>query len=451
MHAAPEGFWTLMLIAVPAHYPILTAVWSRMPAPSASWILRRGSLLLVQVGIVTLCVAVTTVFAVRVQEAQFHRNTVERVTDVAESLAVLPDVVTMIGQPQAASALQPIAELVRAASGVDYVVITDADGRRLTHPNAALIGEIVSTDASAVLNGETFVGTEVGTLGLSVRAKVPVLRNGEVIGTASVGLLSSHIDDDLEATVLALAPWVLGSLIFGFLAATGIDVVIGRRVTRYESELRELAVQRRLAAVLRDHTHEFTNRLHVVYGLVESGSRTEALDYIGSVARVDTVPAELDVLPIDPRLRAVLAAPAAMLREHGGELRVTLAPDNTAGPIGDDELTVSGNLVANAVDAVQDAMTGHVDVDLHITAKQFALTVSDNGPGVSPHTRARMFEHGFSTKRRERMAGVDIPRGIGLALVREVVHRRGGILDVGTSSAGGARFAVTLPVSGGDS
>jgi two-component system CitB family sensor kinase len=409
--------------------------------PVTSWMLRRGSLLLLQVVIVTLCVCVTTLVAVRVQEAQIRTVTIERVTDVAESLARLPAVIGSIGTPDDTEVLQPLTDLVQEASGVDYVVITDTEGIRITHPNPAMVGLPVSTDPSAVLRGERFIGTEVGTLGSTVRAKVPVFSDGQVVGTASVGLLERHLSDDLEHSVGQLAPWVLGSLVLGFIAATAVDTAVRRRVARLELDQRELEVQRRLAAVLREQTHEFTNRLHVLYGMVEADERGDALDFIGSLVPVTR---GADALVADPRLAAVLAAHATELARGGGELRLLDGSAVQPGQAGDAALTVTANLLANAVEATDAG--GRVDVLVTADENGFSIRVDDDGPGLDLEARSRLFERGFSTKRRARQDGVEIPRGVGLALVRDLVRRNRGVLDVGASPAGGARFSVSLPV-----
>lgn len=303
------------------------------------------------------------------------------------------------------------------------------------------MGEQVSTDASAVLRGETFVGVEDGTLGRTLRAKVPITADGLVIGTASVGLLESHIVADLDESLLRLVPWVLGSLVLGFLGATAVDRAVRRRVARLEFELRELDVQRRLAAVLREQTHEFANRLHVLYGLVEADARADALDFIGSIVPVSagSAPALVD----DPGLAALLAARSAELERGGGSLQVGAGSRVLPGRVSEAAVTVVANLLSNAVEATDAAGRVHVLVTADDDA--FSVTVCDDGPGLDLAARGRLFERGFSTKRRERRAGVEIPRGVGLALVRDLVRRGGGTLDVGESPTGGARFTATLP------
>ena len=56
--------------------------------------------------------------------------------------------------------IQPIAEVIREASDVTYVVVTDAEGIRMSHPDPERIGEEVSTDPSVPLSGDMWVGTQ---------------------------------------------------------------------------------------------------------------------------------------------------------------------------------------------------------------------------------------------------------------------------------------------------
>src|SRR2546423_819483 len=83
---------------------------------------------------------------------------------------------------------QARAERVRQRTGALFVVVTDREGLRLSHPNPDLLGKPVSTDPSEALSGRTEVKVQRGTLGLSARAKVP-LRDGSdrVVGEVSVG------------------------------------------------------------------------------------------------------------------------------------------------------------------------------------------------------------------------------------------------------------------------
>lgn len=409
---------------------------------ASGWMARNGFrhavVLPVQCAIVLLCVAVTTVAAMQVQQRQIRAATEERVLDVARSLAALDQVHEAILDADGTHDLQPLADLVEEASGVDYVVITDARGIRLTHPDPAESGRPVSTDPAAVLAGETFLGTETGTIGATLRAKVPVRLDGAVIGTASVGVLESEIAADHEAGIRALAPWVLISLIVGCMAAAFVSHLVGLRVRRLEAGVAELDTQRRLTTALREQTHEFHTRLHAVYGLVESGAPQEAMDYIAELVPVDTGGAAAGDLA-DPRAQAVVGASAQALRAAGGQLVVAPLSSVDRGTMNEDDLSVLSNLLRNAVEATDGH--GQVRLRVHADATGVEMEVSDDGPGIPVESRPQVFRRGFTTKR----ASDGTPRGIGLALVQRVVRARGGQIEIGGSQIGGARVAVTMP------
>lgn len=394
---------------------------------------RLAVLLALQCAVVLVCVLATTLVAISVQERSIRAATEERVLDVATSLVELDQVqsAVLLDTDAATAELQPLADVVAAASGVDYVVVTDARGIRLTHPNPAERGRNVSTDATAVLGGETFLGTETGTIGPSLRAKVPVrAADTSVIGTASVGVLESEISGSYDEAVGGLLPWVAGSIVLGVVLSGLLTAALRRRVRRLEADARELETQRRISGALRDQTHEFHTRLHVIRGLVAEGETGDALTYIGGLAPVASG------LPIDdPALRALLEGLSA---EHAG-LRVDPASLVPRGVVDDDALTVIGNLVRNAAEAAGPG--GHVDVLVLAGDERLTIDVGDDGPGVAPADAARIFDRGVSSKAAS-------GRGVGLDLVRRIAGTRGGSVTVGRSASGGARFTVELPAAG---
>ncbi|WP_277501343.1 ATP-binding protein [Nocardioides sp. ChNu-99] len=73
------------------------------------------------------------------------------------------------------------------------------------------------------------------------------------------------------------------------------------------------------------------------------------------------------------------------------------------------------------------------------------LVVDDDGSGVPPADRDRVFER--FVRLDEARARDDGGSGLGLAIVREVARAHGGDAAVVTSPLGGARFVVTLPTS----
>lgn len=197
----------------------------------------RSQLLLLQVAIMLLVIGVAGVVAATLQAEGIREAHRERMVGVAGSVARLPSVVEAYDDADPAQAIQPIAELIRQATSVTYVVVTDADGIRYSHPVPGRIGERVSTDPSVPLSGETFVGTETGTLGSSWRVKVPVRDDREeIIGSVSVGILESEITDDLLEALPVLAAWLAVAAVVGGAGAFYVSRLVWLRIHRQEPE-----------------------------------------------------------------------------------------------------------------------------------------------------------------------------------------------------------------------
>lgn len=95
------------------------------------------------------------------------------------------------------------------------------------------------------------------------------------------------------------------------------------------------------------------------------------------------------------------------------------------------------NLVLNAADAI--APGGHVRIEASRAAAGVRLSVSDDGPGIAPDVRDRLFEPFVTTKE------VGKGTGLGLAVCRGLVEAAGGTIELDPSVVRGARFVVELP------
>ncbi len=222
-------------------------------------------------------------------------------------------------------------------------------------------------------------------------------------------------------------------------------VVTVRDRTELVGLLRELDSVRGLTDALRSQQHEFSNRMHVLSGLLELGEYDAAREYaVGLGGAQSSLAGHVRERVGSPMLVALIMAKTTVAAERG--VRLTLREDSVLGehpPHVDRLLTIVGNLLDNAVDAVAGGGCGgaaHVELTLLEEEDRITVVVTDNGPGVPEEVRGRIFEDGWSTRPDRGTAR----RGLGLALVHRLVQRHGGSVDVGRGP--GAVFTVVLPV-----
>ncbi|MET0136260.1 MAG: ATP-binding protein, partial [Kibdelosporangium sp.] len=229
------------------------------------------------------------------------------------------------------------------------------------------------------------------------------------------------------------------------------DQSIGSVVTlRDRTELvalqHELAANQNATDTLRAQAHEFSNRLHTISGLIELGEYEEVRRFITTVSNTQQQwHAEVSARIDDAAVAALLIAKASVAAEHSVGLR--LSPSSRLSEVDPqmsaDLVTVLGNLVDNAVDALGGARDGWIAVDITELDTGIRVMVRDSGPGVAPEIAREVFRNGFSTKAAEEGG----KRGLGLALARQTCIRRQGWIDV--HNEGGAVFTAVLPVGSG--
>jgi len=273
-----------------------------------------------------------------------------------------------------------------------------------------------------------------------------------------------------RAALIVAASWGVGLAIHGFVASVVpalrrrlLEEEIGRRVHDDVSRERR-ALETRHARSLEDLSasiaHEIRNPVTAARSLVaqmgedpRAGENLEyarvALDELDRVERSishllryarDT---ELEVGRL--RLADVVTSAVETQRERaealGADLRCEV--DAPAELVGDAEklrrLVI--NLVSNALDACASEGAGRPVVEVmagqNLAGDGVWLRVRDNGPGIDPAVRDRLFRPFFTT----RPDGT----GLGLALARKVAEAHGGSLEAFSEPGRGAEFVLSLP------
>lgn len=283
---------------------------------------------------------------------------------------------------------------------------------------------------------QQLLGLDTAAVGRALEDVMPAGRLRDVL--LGVGTRPDHLvlTDD-HALVVNRRPVILAGRPHG-------AVVTLRDRTEMAALMRELDGERGLIESLRAQHHEFSNRMHVIAGLLELGHADDARDYLmeiqGTAAELDN---SLRASIASPQVVGLLLGKAAEASERGIRLEITPETWLSESPVKIQVLTlVLGNLVDNAMDAVAAApQGGRVEIGILEDEEAITIVVTDNGPGVAPELVPRIFLDGYSTKGHQ---GGSL-RGLGLALVHRMVTHSDGSVQVTRAKTGGARFTVVIP------
>jgi two-component system nitrogen regulation sensor histidine kinase NtrY len=120
------------------------------------------------------------------------------------------------------------------------------------------------------------------------------------------------------------------------------------------------------------------------------------------------------------------------------ELDTRFAPDVTLVRLDPEQIRrVIINLVDNAIEAMERRGRILIETQRDNANNVVRLVVADDGPGIPPEERDKLFLPYYSTKRRG--------SGLGLAIVRRIIAEHGGSIDVGDNTPKGTRFTIELP------
>jgi two-component system CitB family sensor kinase len=193
--------------------------------------------LVLQVAVVTLTLGLAGGMLAFFSHDRLASQYEDQSLDVARAVAYAPavradvtryDATPLVPSPAltdelANGPLQTLATEIQRRADLLFVVIANDQGIRLSHPNRDELGKHVSTDPSQALAGREVVDREQGTLGRSVRAKVPVYapNSNRVVGEVSVGISTAAVHRQLWSDVrragilvgLALVIGVVGSVL----------------------------------------------------------------------------------------------------------------------------------------------------------------------------------------------------------------------------------------------
>jgi signal transduction histidine kinase len=168
------------------------------------------------------------------------------------------------------------------------------------------------------------------------------------------------------------------------------------------------------------------------------------VDDLQDLALAEAGQLRLDVsaVSVEEAARAAIAAMRPTAEEAGVKLEAEIAPGLPPARADRERLAqILRNLLANAI--THSPRAGAVRVAARREGSQLEIAVSDDGPGIAPEHRERIFDRFYRVDpSRSRATG---GAGLGLAIVRQLARAQGGDARVESEPGRGARFVVTLP------
>lgn len=477
---------------------------------------------------------------------------------VARSLAHSPEIRNGLQKSPTESGIQTFAEAVRKRNDLLFIVVTDMQGLRHSHPEAQRIGQpFKGDDILLALKGQENVDVNRGFLAQALRVFTPVYdENHRQIGVVAIGMELSRVAEQINnsrwsiiwSILFGMLVGLIGSLVLvkvlkrilfglepyeisalfeqrqamlqsmkeGVIAvnhkgevtlindaaqqllnyhtsqddahlstlshawAQVVDLsdvlrdgisrrdeektvkdrlllintvpiridgeIIGAISTfRDKTEIRQL-MQRldglvNYADALRERSHEFMNKLHVILGLLHLKCYQQLEEYILKTANnyQEEIGSLLGKIK-PPEIAGFLISKIGRTTDAGHSLIISnesQVPDTASEEQKAVLITVLGNLIENALEASGSQKGGEISVALHYRHGWLHCEVSDDGPGITADRISHIFEKGISTKGSE--------RGVGLALVKQQVEGLGGSIIVESEPGVFTQFFVQIP------
>jgi len=148
----------------------------------------------------------------------------EKALDVARMMAVTPQVKEVLEGKASQTEIQAFANQIKEQTNVNFVVVMDMNGNRLSHPEPSKVGKHFSGgDEGPVLKGKEYVSISKGTLGHSMRAFTPIKNaRGEQIGAVAVGISLKSVTEAVHKGRMGIFMGTLIGTLIGVIGAVAL-------------------------------------------------------------------------------------------------------------------------------------------------------------------------------------------------------------------------------------
>ncbi len=215
-----------------------------------------------------------------------------------------------------------------------------------------------------------------------------------------------------------------------------------RDKTEIQEMVNTLSEVRKYSEDLRAQTHEYTNKLYVISGLLQLGLYDKAIRMIQRETELNDSQNRILFDQIqDLRVQAILLGKIGKASEK--KVKLILDENSSLQPLPShielsQLITVLGNVIDNAIESTMGKSNGEVVFFALDMGHDLVFEIADNGNGIPEQELDKIFDRGFSTKGT-------VGRGYGLANVKEVVEKLNGVIEIHNGEEGGAVFSIYIP------
>lgn len=213
-----------------------------------------------------------------------------------------------------------------------------------------------------------------------------------------------------------------------------------RRKDEIDALKNEILSLKKMSEILRTQSHEYSNKLHIIAGLIQLGEYEEASNLIISESRqFQSFMKFIDEKINDKYISALLISKMSKAGEIGCKLLFNENSTGIASPVKNSDILVTaiGNIIDNAIEAASshNRLNAIVELTFNSDKDYVEIIVEDNGPGIQ--NTEKILESGYSTKGSN--------RGLGLSIAKNIFDRFNASVDISFSKKyKGAMFRISF-------
>ena len=216
-------------------------------------------------------------------------------------------------------------------------------------------------------------------------------------------------------------------------------MVILRNRTEFVNLTEQLTGLNHIIDALRANTHEFRNKLHIISGLLQLGENEQAMEFISEEATEKHGQNILRLIQ-DKTIAALLIGKVNRAAELDIDFelrRDSNLPEKNSFLSTREIALIIGNLIENSFESIADKKSARqVEIFIGVTAQGLTIIVDDTGCGMNETEISQVLSGAYTTKG----AG----HGYGMKLIREVIDRHKGFLQIDSEPATGTSITVNI-------